>query len=79
MAQQPSENIAVFLEKVSEKFFFFDGNPKPFIEAQHFLKKGTKPNQKNNFKTSNKKYIFLCQTKALAERVAFTSVSFHLS
>lgn len=36
MAEQPSENIAAFLEKVSETFGF-DGNPKPFMEGQQFF------------------------------------------
>lgn len=76
MAEQPSENIAAFLEKVSETFGF-DGNPKPFMEGQlFFLKKETKT--KTNPKTFNKKCIFLSK-KDLARRVVFTSVGFHLS
>lgn len=45
MAERPSENIAAFLEKVSETFIF-DGNPKPIMEGQHFLQKETKPKWK---------------------------------
>lgn len=50
MAEQPSENIAAFLEKVSETFGF-DGNPKPFMEGQHFFfeKRNKNKNQPQNF------------------------------
>lgn len=61
MAEQPSENIAAFLEKVSETFGF-DGNPKPFMEGQHFFFWKKKQKQKPTPKLLIKN-AFFCPKK----------------